>query len=111
MFIMENISILVATSVVVKMAKASTHVRASITESPPKKGSPRKKDISSIKLNKSKPMRHLNYTFKIIELKAEIEVIWCEKSPHDDAFLHPLIHEIEDNDSFYKHGIIGISHH
>ena len=51
-----------------------------------------------------------NYTFKIIKLKAEIEVIWCEKSPHDDAFLHPLILEIEDNDGFREHGIIAISY-
>ena len=46
-----------------------------------------------------------------MKLKADIEVIWCEKSPHDDAFLHPLIHEIEDNAGFCEHGIIGISHH
>ena len=93
------------------MAKVSTHVSSSTTESLAKKGSPRKKDISSIKLNKAKPMQCPNYTFKIIKLKAEIKVIWCEKSPRDDAFLHPLIHEIEDNDGFREHGIIGISCH
>ena len=46
-----------------------------------------------------------------MKLKADIKVIWCEKSPHDDAFLHPLIREIEDNNRFHEHGIIGVSHH
>ena len=107
---MEIIFLLATTSVVVSMAKVSTHMRAS-TESSPKKGSPRKKDISFFKLNKSKLMHHPNYTFKIIKLKVDIKVIWCEKSPHDDTFLHPLIHDIEDNDRFHNHGIIGISHY
>ena len=44
-----------------------------------------------------------------MKLKADIEVIWCEKSLHDDAFPHPLIREIEDNARFRECGIIGIS--
>ena len=44
-----------------------------------------------------------------MKLKANIEVIWCEKTPYDDAFFHPLIREIEDNNGFREHGIIGIS--
>ena len=111
MIISGFISILAATSVLFKMAKTNTRVSPLTTKSPAKKGSPRKKDISSIKLSKLKLMWHPNYTFKIIKLKANIKVIWCEKSPCDDAFLHPLIHEIEDNDGFHEHGIIGISHH
>ena len=55
-------------------------------------------------------MHHPNYIFKIIKLKANIEVIWCKKTPHDDAFIHPLIRDIEENDGFCNHGIIGISH-
>ena len=46
-----------------------------------------------------------------MKLKADIKVIWCEKSPYDDAFFHPLIREIEDNNGFCEHRIIGISHH
>ena len=93
MFIMEIIFLLATTSVVVNMAKVSTHMRAS-TESSPKKGSPRKKDISFFKLNKSKLMHHPNYTFKIIKLKVDIKVIWCEKSPHDAAFIDPLTSDL-----------------
>ena len=92
MIITGFIFMLAATSISFKMAKASTHVSSLSAKSLARKGSPRKKDISSIKWNKNKLMRQPNYTFKIIKLKAKIKVMWCEKSPHDDTFLHPLIH-------------------
>ena len=55
-------------------------------------------------------MHHPNYIFKIMKLKADIKVIWCERTPCDDAFIHPLIKDIEENDEFHDHGIIDISH-
>ena len=46
-----------------------------------------------------------------MKLKANIEVIWCERTPpHDDAFIHLLIKDINENDAFCDHGIICITH-
>jgi hypothetical protein len=109
MFITELLFLLAATSVVVNMARTSSRMSTSTTESSPKKSSPKKKDMTSIKLSKAKPMRRPTYVFKIMKLKADIEVIWCEKTPHDDAFIHPLIKDIEENDAFRDHGIVGIT--
>ena len=90
MFITKLLFLLATTSVVVNMARTSTHT-STFTKSSPKKGSPKKKDMTLIKLNKSKPMHHPNYVFKIMKHKADIEVICCERTPHDDAFIHPLL--------------------
>ena len=79
------------------------------TQSPPK-GSPKKKDMTHIKVSSTKQARRLVYVFKILKLKADIEIIWCKKTPRDDAFLHPLIKDIEDNESFREHGIITVVH-
>lgn len=109
MFITELVLLLAASSMVAKMARTGSRSSTSTESSSPNKGSPKKKDMSSIKLNKTKPMRRPIYVFKIMKLKADIEIIWCEKTPRDDAFIHPLIREIEENDGFRDHGIVGIS--
>ena len=109
MFITKLLFLLATTSVVVNMARTSTHT-STFTKSSPKKGSPKKKDMTLIKLNKSKPMHHPNYVFKVVKLKADIEVIWCKRAPCDDAFIHPLIKDIGENDAFHDHRIIGITH-
>ena len=88
MFITEILFLLATTFVVVNMARMSTHMSTS-TKSFPKKGSPKKKNMTLTKLNKSKLMHHPNYIFKIMKLKANIEVIWCERTPHEDAFIRP----------------------
>jgi hypothetical protein len=31
------------------------------------------------------------FLFKILKLKADIETVWCEKTPRDDAFIRPLL--------------------
>jgi hypothetical protein len=74
----------------------------------PQKGSPKKKDMTQIKVSHTKQARKLIYVFKVLKLKADIEIIWCEKTPRDDAFIHPLIQDIEDNELFREHGIITI---
>lgn len=51
------------------------------------------------------------YAFNILKLKADIEVIWCKKTPRDDAFIHPLlIKQIEDNRMFNEYGVIAVVH-
>ena len=109
MFVTELVLMLAVTSMVANMAHTASRSSASTESTSPNKGSPKKKDMASMKLNKSKPMRRPIYNFKIMKLKADIEVIWCEKTPRDDAFLHPLIKEIEENDGFRENGIVGVS--
>jgi hypothetical protein len=91
----------------VNMARSTT--RAHVPEnSPNKKGSPKKKDMTQIKMASTKQIRRLVYVFKILKLKPDIELIWCEKTPNDDAFIHPLIKDIDENEGFREHGIITV---
>jgi hypothetical protein len=46
--------------------------------------------------------------FRILKLAADIEIIWCDKTPFDDAYLHPLFKSIEENNSFSDEGVIMI---
>ena len=46
--------------------------------------------------------------FRILKLTADIEIIWCDKTPFDDAYLHPLCKSIEDQGSFSDDGVIAI---
>jgi hypothetical protein len=88
---------------------ARSVARASTGNAPsPQKGSPKKKDMTQIKVSRTKQARKLIYVFKVLKLKADIEIIWCEKLPRDDAFIHPLLKDIEDNESFREHGIITV---
>jgi hypothetical protein len=87
---------------------ARTPARASSLTQSPKKGSPKKKDMTQIKVSSTKQARKLIYVFKILKLKADVEIIWCEKTPRDDAFIHPLIKDIEENASFRDQGILTV---
>jgi hypothetical protein len=92
-----------------KLANMARSVaRATSNAQSPQKGSPKKKDMTQIKVSHTKQARKLVYVFKVLKLKVDIEIIWCEKTPRDDAFLHPLIKDIEDNESFHNHGIITV---
>jgi hypothetical protein len=77
-------------------------------EDPKKKGSPKKRDFSLIKINQSKQARKVAYVFKILKLKADVEIIWCDKTPRDDAFIHPLIKTIEETNTLRQHGLITV---
>lgn len=79
---------------------------------PGKKGSPKKagKDRLQIKVTSTKQARRIAYLFKILKLAADIEVIWCEKSPRDDAFLYPLVKNIEGANQFGDEGVIAVTH-
>ena len=62
--------------------------------------------MTQIKVSHTKQARKLVYVFKVLKLKADIEIIWCEKLPRDDAFIYWLLKDIKDNESFREHGII-----
>jgi hypothetical protein len=77
---------------------------------PRKKGSPKKnkQDRVQIKVASTKQAKRVTYMFKILKLAADIELIWCEKTPVDDAYIHPLIKSIEDHGSFLEDGVIAV---
>jgi hypothetical protein len=77
---------------------------------PKKKGSPKKtkQDRIQIKVTSTKQAKRVAYMFRILKLAADIEIIWCEKTPFDDAYLHPLFKGIEENNLFSDEGVIAI---
>jgi len=97
-----------------KMARTpARNANAPQDQQPPgKKGSPKKagKDRLQIKVTSTKQARRIAYLFKILKLAADIEVIWCEKSPRDDAFLYPLVKNIEGVNQFGNEGVIAVTH-
>ena len=90
---------------------ASVSIPARDTNSiPKKKGSLKKskQDRAQIKVASTKQPRRVSYMFRILKLAADIEIIWCEKTPVDDAFIHPLIKTIEEHGTFLEDGVIAV---
>ena len=77
---------------------------------PKKKGSAKKKtqERIHIKVASTKQAKRVAYMFRILKLAADIEIIWCDKTPFDDAYLHPLYKSIEDQGSFSDDGVIAV---
>jgi hypothetical protein len=116
-FILESmcISVLVLVTVLgaalINMARSGstspTKKKTGATGSPTKKtGSPKKKNLLEVKVSSTKQARKAIYVFKIIKLKPDVEVIWCEKTPRDDAFIHHLVKHIEEENGFREQGVI-----
>jgi hypothetical protein len=105
-------AITLVTLVAVAVANMARPPKNQTDESPKKKqpGSAKKKrtDLLQIKVTSTKQSRKVAYAFKILKLKADIEVIWCEKGPGDDAFIHPLIKQIEENNMLGEQGVIAV---
>jgi len=94
---------------IVNMARASAAAAAKKTtgtDSPKKTGSPKKKNLLEVKISTTKQARKVVYQFKIIKLKPDVEIIWCEKTPRDDAFIHHLVKFIEDENGFREQGVV-----
>ena len=77
---------------------------------PKKKGSAKKtkQERIQIKVASTKHAKRIAYMFRILKLSADIEIIWCDKTPFDDAYLHPLYKSIEDQGSFSDDGVIAV---
>jgi hypothetical protein len=77
---------------------------------PKKKGSPKKmkQDRVQIRVASTKQAKRVAYMFRILKLAADIEIIWCNKTPFDDAYLHPLYKSIEEHNSFSDEDVIAV---
>ena len=96
-------------SAFVKMATStsrSSNKKSNGSESPKKGGSPKKKNLLEVKVSSSKQARRVTYLFRIMKLKPDIEIIWCDKTPRDDAFIHHLVKHIEEENGFREQGVL-----
>jgi len=109
MFFAEIALVTALVSAFVKMATSasrSSNKKANGSESPKKSGSPKKKNLLEVKVSSSKQARKVTYQFRIMKLKPDIEIIWCDKTPRDDAFIHHLVKHIEEENRFREQGIL-----
>lgn len=75
-----------------------------------KKGSPMKKDLTTISITSKKKMKKSIYYLRIMGFKApNFEAIWCEKPnvQGQDAFLHPFQRSVTDTLDQREEGFIG----
>ena len=103
----------VLVSALAKMATSasrSSNKKSNGSESPKKSGSPKKKNLLEVRVSSSKQARKLTYLFRIMKLKPDVEIIWCDKTPRDDAFIHHLVKHIEEENGFREQGILMVCH-
>ena len=109
MFFAEIALVTALVSAFVKMATStsrSSNKKSNGSESPKKGGSPKKKNLLEVKVSSSKQARRVTYLFRIMKLKPDIEIIWCDKTPRDDAFIHHLVKHIEEENGFREQGVL-----
>jgi hypothetical protein len=71
--------------------------------------SPTKRNLTEIKVSSTKQMRKVAYHLYIMKLAADIELVWCEREPGTDGYLHPVFKAIEDDGMYRDDGVIMVS--
>ena len=72
-----------------------------------KKQSSPKRDLNSIKVKTSRSQWKPEYKLKIMALRGlEFEILWVEKSPGTDGFIHHLTKEIDENQFMREEGLL-----